>query len=333
IRCAAAGRGIDHVDLSHARESGVAGQNRRKQLGAADECRRPIRAIPAHDRSRHEVASVDGQPKIGGTRDDAVWRQRVERRRRRRGSLQRAGRRRHESVDVGTDILAVRPPIPVGARRGEVVVTAHEVDEPDVAERGGEEVVGWVDQGIAARLDVSGVYITGRPELEGGEPDARAGADDALILGGDVVRVGEAGGGGVVHDDDRAGLEDGVVVDGDIGRAVEDLEDPGVVGGGVVTSSKTLSRIRIRFVCWLGALESSPRMPTPPPTWRRMLWVKVMSWTTLQGAMTSSLRTVKRIAKPICAAGQTCSKTLPSSKTRCAFFSSARFFTTHGIPA
>ncbi|PYM63051.1 MAG: hypothetical protein DME11_17915, partial [Candidatus Rokuibacteriota bacterium] len=82
--------------------------------------------------------------------------------------------------------------------------------------------------------------------------------------------------------------------------------------GGVVTSSKTLSRIRIRFVCWLGALESSPRMPTPPPTWRRMLWVKVTSWTTLQGAMTSSLRTVKRIAKPICAAGQTCSKTLPS---------------------
>src|SRR5207247_9707682 len=84
------------------------------------------------------------------------------------------------------------------------------------------EVVGWVDQEIAARLDVSGVDITGKPELEGGEPDARAGADDALVLGGDVVRVGEAGGGGVVHDDDRADLEDGVVVDGDIGRAVDD---------------------------------------------------------------------------------------------------------------
>ena len=58
-----------------------------------------------------------------------------------------------------------------------------------------------------------------------------------------------------------------------------------------------------------------------------MLFVNVTSLTADQGAVPSWLRGVNTMTKPVCASTQQFSKTLPSIRTRCAFFSSKRFLT------
>src|SRR5215208_5310842 len=81
------------------------------------------------------------------------------------------------------------------------------------------------------------------------------------------------------------------------------------------------------FVSWLGFRLSVPRIFSTDETWRTTLFVNVTCCTTLHDAVPPWLRGVNRTEYPGYAACQLYSMTLPSTSTRCAFFSSNRFLT------
>src|SRR6185295_9326719 len=91
-------------------------------------------------------------------------------------------------------------------------------------------------------------------------------------------------------------------------------------------------RKRLPTALILGGI-STPRIFNPCSALRTMLLLKVRSSVTDHGAVESWLLDFRRIAKPTCASGQMFSNTLPSIRTRRAFFVSSRFFTVQCLPA
>src|SRR5207249_7719684 len=134
------------------------------------------------------------------------------------------GGRGVDRIDVGADVLAVGSGALVGARGRQAVVAAGQIHEADIRERGGKEVVGWIDERVTAGLDVTTIDESGEKGVEGEDTRPRAAADDPLMLGGDVVAEGEAGRRRLVGTNREAILEGRVVVDRDIGGAIENLE-------------------------------------------------------------------------------------------------------------
>ena len=63
------GAGLNTVTIDVPVVATSAGRNRSRQLGAADERRRPIGPVPAHHRSADEICSGHSQGKSGRTRD------------------------------------------------------------------------------------------------------------------------------------------------------------------------------------------------------------------------------------------------------------------------
>src|SRR5438552_768761 len=133
---------------------------------------------------------------------------------------------RGKALEVGAGILAVGGGVFVGAVGGEAVVAGREVDEADLGEGGGEEVVFGVEVGRAAGDDVLADDGTRKVGGQGGFSGSGAVADDAvLVVGGDGVAVDEAAVRPSLGEEDVSRLEGGVVLDGDVGGRGQELEE------------------------------------------------------------------------------------------------------------
>ena len=102
--------------------------------------------------------------------------------------------RRWKRGDVGADVPTVGSRVPVGAGRGQAVITAGEVHEPDLVERPGKQVVRGIERRCGADHHVLDEDSPREVRPERTEPLAGAIAEDAVgAFARQVVAVDEAG--------------------------------------------------------------------------------------------------------------------------------------------